>query len=88
MIIMIWILAGLAGGAIGFRGAWLVDKKGYALIPGHWLRSKAAKAVGVLFWGLAIIFTIKGAVALLALTLALNVVWVMFVSSRVLIKTI
>ncbi|EBW2292196.1 hypothetical protein DFV88_24750 [Salmonella enterica subsp. enterica serovar Newport] len=87
MIWLIWIAAGLVGGAIGFYGAWKVDKGGYELTASY-LTSKPLKAVGVAFWIVAIYLTCKGFPGLLALVLALNVVWVWWLQDRSLVKKI
>ncbi|EKR4225031.1 hypothetical protein P8G24_004702 [Salmonella enterica] len=86
IIILLWVVAGLAGVALGVYGAWKADKGGYR-VSGNMLNSKPLKAVGVAFWIGALYLTWQGLPWLLALVLALNVVWVWWLQSRTLIKT-
>ncbi|EDX4100289.1 hypothetical protein B9R80_002425 [Salmonella enterica] len=84
-MILIWVAAMVAGVCVGLYGAWKADKGNYQLSP-NMLTSKPLKAVGLLFWVLALYLTYKGLPGLLALVLVLNVVWVWWLQDRTLTK--
>ncbi|EEO8179075.1 hypothetical protein G7D34_003706 [Salmonella enterica] len=85
IIVLIWVAAGVAGVAIGLYCAWKADKGNYQVSP-NMLTSKPLKAVGVAFWCVSLYLTYKGLPGLLALVLALNVVWVWWLQDRTLVK--